>query len=76
MDKSVLFDGAIPFLSPEVVLFFKSETHLEPYYRKKSLADFFTTVPALSQERKQWLIDAIEMSNIDGHSWAEILRRV
>jgi hypothetical protein len=76
MDKAILFESDIPYLAPEVVLFFKSETYLEPYYQEKSAIDFYVLAPLLSQESKFWLIDAIERANSCGHSWADVLKRV
>jgi hypothetical protein len=71
LEKAVLFshDG-IPYMSPELILFCKSIYHTREGYQK----DFDMTVPYLSTESKNWLIEALELSYPGGHQWLDILR--
>ncbi|NLL00764.1 MAG: hypothetical protein GX271_08915 [Clostridiales bacterium] len=38
------------------------------------LFDFDITVPLLSDERKCWLIKALEASYPDGHKWLDLIK--
>ena len=48
----------IPYLAPEIQLLYKAKGR-----RPKDEADFAQTLPALNQERRQWLRDALAMAH-------------
>jgi len=76
MNKAILYVDKIPYLSPELILFFKSPpAYLESgYHKEKCQADFDEAIPFLSIESKQWLIAALEKTYPDGHKWLERLK--
>ncbi len=76
MSKAILYNSDVPYLAPELVLFFKSLTQHEQYYREKSLLDFYVLTPHLSSESKYWLLEAIEKTGGREHVWAELLRGI
>jgi hypothetical protein len=53
----------IPYLAPEVQLLYKAKG-----LRPKDEADFARSLPALNQERRQWLRDALAETH-PGHPW-------
>jgi hypothetical protein len=60
---SVSPDG-IPYLMPEIQLFYKAR---QP--RPKDEIDFSVTLPLLTQSQRQWLDDALRLTYGPGHEW-------
>jgi len=73
MDKAILFCDDIPYLAPEMTLFYKSgKGSMESAYAKpRTIADFKAIIPMLSDESKKWLLDAIDATYPDGYGWLE-----
>jgi Aminoglycoside-2''-adenylyltransferase len=59
-------DG-IPYGAPEIVLLYKAK-----HSRDKDEADFAAVVPLLSEPRRRWLADALELVH-PGHRWLAAL---
>jgi len=57
----------IPYLAPEIQLLYKAKTP-----RQKDEADFVETLPALSQERRRWLMTGLTMVHPQ-HPWLDLL---
>jgi hypothetical protein len=55
-------DG-IPYVRPDVALLFKAKTT-----RPKDEADFTVVLPALDDDQRGWLADALELVH-PGHRW-------
>ena len=55
----------IAYMAPEVVLFCKSGYIAREGYQE----DFDVTVPLLSQEQAEWLLDSLKTAYPDGHTW-------
>ncbi len=62
-------NSAIPILAPEIVLLYKSR---RPNEHKEQL-DFSSIVDALGVERRQWLLDSVEVIDPE-HCWLAVLR--
>ena len=60
-------DGGIPYLAPEIQLLYKAKG-----LRPKDELDFAQVLPALDQERRQWLRNALAEAH-PGHPWLECL---
>jgi len=73
MDKAILYRDGIPYLAPEVTLFYKSgKVSMENAYAKpRTIADFKAVMPMLSEESKNWLLDAIAATYPDGYEWLD-----
>jgi len=73
MDKAILHKDGVPYLAPEIILFFKTDklSWQHPNIRPKTEGDFNTIMPLLSDESKQWLRDAVDTAYPDGHEWIE-----
>jgi aminoglycoside-2''-adenylyltransferase len=69
LDRAILVRDTIPFLSPEIVLLYKSKAP-----RPTDEADFRVALPALSAEQRAWLRLAITRSSAD-HPWVGELGR-
>lgn len=71
LDLSIMYNNSIPYLSPEIKLFFDSKPrYMElPYFKNKNRTDFEATAPFLSDEKRNWLINALEITYPDGHEW-------
>lgn len=71
LNKAILHCDGIPYLAPEVILFYKSDKYSfeNPYAKPKTMSDFKTIMPMLSEESKKWLLDAIEEVYHDGYEW-------
>lgn len=67
MDKAILFYENIPYLSPEVILFLKSNNAYS--MREDYNIDFNMVSPHLPNENKLWLINALEKAYPNGHIW-------
>jgi len=75
MDKAILYRDGIPYLAPEVTLFYKSgKGSMESAYAKpRTIADFKEVMPILPADRKKWLLTAIDATYPDGYSWLDDL---
>ena len=65
LDKAILKNDSIPYLSPELVLLYKSTDIMREGYQ----LDFDVTISHLSEDSKQWLINAFNIMYPDGHIW-------
>jgi hypothetical protein len=74
-DKAILHRGGIPYLAPEIILFFKSDrfSSEHPNVRPKTEGDFKAIMPMLSEESRKWLLGAIETAYPDGYEWLDEL---
>ncbi|MDR2183982.1 MAG: hypothetical protein LBE55_07380 [Clostridiales bacterium] len=76
IDKAILYKDDVPYLSPELILFFKSppvySTH--EVHKDKTPVDFNAAAPFLPDESRQWLVKALETAYSDGHDWIEKLK--
>ena len=72
LDKAILYYDEIPYLSPEVTLYHKSD----PVYMDwlKTIFDFYHTAHLLEDERRDWLISALKRTYPGGHEWIERLQ--
>ena len=68
-NKAILYNNSIPYLAPEIKLFFDSNPrYMElDYFKNKNRIDFASAVPFLSEESKNWLINAIEKKYPEGN---------
>ena len=57
----------VPFLAPEIVLLYKAKN-----LRPRDEEDFRTALPALDADRRQWLTQALNLSQPD-HPWTSRL---
>lgn len=75
LDKAILYRDGIPYLAPEIVLFYKSDKFSSENLnvRPKTEKDYKTIMPLLSTESKKWLLDAIDTAYPDGHHWLDWL---
>ena len=64
MSKAILYAGGIPYLAPEIILFFKTDewSATNSYLGPKMVKDFHAVMPLLDDEQKDWLLRAIEHS--------------
>jgi len=69
IDQVVLVQEDVRYLSPEIVLLFKSNDLSE-----KNVQDFNSVVNALEDDQRRWLRDALLLVNDDEHPWLEKLR--
>lgn len=76
LDKAILYNKHIPFLAPELILFFISNpAYIESdYHREKNNIDFKVTPPLLVQESLDWLINAIETAYPNGNKRLDQLK--
>jgi len=65
LEKAVLYKNNIPYLSPELVLLYKS-TDLK---RNENKQDFNIVVPYLSDDSKEWLYYSLITAFPKGHEW-------
>ena len=73
LNKAILYRDGIPYLAPEIILFYKSDKNSSesPYAKPKTEADFKAIMPLLSAEQKDWLINAINTAYPDGYEWLD-----
>jgi len=73
MDKAILYRDGIPYLAPEIILFFKSDkfSSEHPQVKIKTASDFNAIMPLLPEESKQWLKNAIATVYPDGYEWLD-----
>ncbi|MBO0992894.1 nucleotidyltransferase domain-containing protein [Bacillus sp. SD088] len=68
LDDAFLKKEGIQYLSPEIVLLYKS-TYLNSIDATKHKHDFKTSLPLLSIEQKQWLKRSLQICQPDTHEW-------
>jgi len=75
LDKGILHRDGIPYLAPEIILFYKSDkfSSEHPSVRPKTEADFKTIMPLLSEEQKQWLMESIKTARGHETPWLDWL---
>jgi len=75
LDKAILYRDGIPYLAPEIILFYKTDkfSSEHPNVRPKTEADFKAIMPLLSDESKAWLMDSIKIAYPEGHAWLDWL---
>jgi len=73
LEKAILYRDGIPYLAPEVILFYKSDkfSSEHPNVKPKTDGDFNTIMPMLSEESRQWLLNAIDTAYPGGYEWLE-----
>lgn len=69
LDKAILFHGNIPYLAPEIILFFIAHpAYLESdYHREKNNIDWKYTPSFLPEESLKWLINSLRMAYPEGN---------
>lgn len=65
LSQAILTRNGIKYLAPEMVLLYKS-TDIE---REGYQIDYDLAIQAMSAEQKNWLKNALETMNPDGHKW-------
>ena len=65
MDKAILTRDAMPYLSPELVLLYKSENP----ERKSNQYDYEKTIAKMNSEQINWLNNSLDSLYSDGHVW-------
>jgi len=75
LDKAILYCEDIPYLAPEIILFYKSDKYSSEnaYAKPRTEIDFGAILPMLSEESKKWLLNAIDAAYPDGHGWLDNL---
>jgi len=78
LDVSILYTNSVPYLSPEIKLFFDSNLrYMElDYFMNKNRTDFESIAPLLTEEIRNWLINALEIKYPDGHKRIEQLKNM
>jgi len=78
LDKAILYRDSIPYLAPEIILFYKADKYssTNPYAKPRTEIDFKAIMPILSGESRQWLISALDAAYPDGYEWLENLLEV
>ncbi|MCL2362384.1 MAG: hypothetical protein FWC73_11305 [Defluviitaleaceae bacterium] len=73
LDKTILYRDGVPYLAPEIVLYYKSgKGSMDSAYAKpRTIADFEAVMPMLSDESKKWLLEAIDTTWPDGYEWLD-----
>lgn len=67
VDKAILWRKDIPFLSPELVLLYKSgDTE-----REENQYDYRITVPHMDDEQISWFNSSLDILYPNGHEWKE-----
>ena len=69
LEQAILYRGSIPYLSPELVLLYKS-TDIE---REGYQQDFALARERMSSESKAWLREALAICDPSGHPWIDVL---
>lgn len=78
LNKAILYGDGIPYLAPEIILLMISHpAYLKSdYHREKNIIDFNSTVPLLSKDSKDWLINALEIAYPEGLERLEQLKNM
>lgn len=73
LDKAILNREGIPYLAPEVIMFFKSDlfSSTHPYLKPKTESDFKAIMPLLPDESREWFLEAINTAYPDGCKWLD-----
>ncbi|MCL2528508.1 MAG: hypothetical protein FWE42_08840, partial [Defluviitaleaceae bacterium] len=73
LDKAILHRDGIPYLAPEIILFYKSgrNSSENAYAKPRTEIDFKAVMPMLSEESRKWLLDSIKVTYPDGYGWLE-----
>ena len=76
LGKTILDNDNIPYLAPEIILFFISDPAYQKseYHREKNQSDYMNVAPLLVNESKGWLMDALEIIYPEGNARLEQLR--
>ena len=76
LNKAILYHKNIPYLAPEVILFFISNpAYIESeYHREKNNIDFASAPYSLSRESMDWLIKSIEKTYPEGNKRLDQLK--
>ena len=71
LDKAILYNDGIPYLAPEINLYFKAH----PVYMAwpKTIVDYYHSAHLLNDESREWLINALKTTFPDGHEWIDRL---
>lgn len=72
LEKTVLNQNGVSFLSPEIVLLYKS-SYLNREDANKHFHDFKEVLPFMNDEQKQWLRNALEILHAGNHPWLQEL---
>jgi len=70
LNNALLESNGVPYLAPEIVLFYKS-SYLEGLDTFDHNQDFDHTLPFLDEEQKQWLRASLEKKYTNGHVWLQ-----
>lgn len=73
-DKAVLYNNDIPYIAPEILLFFKSNSAYSS--RTDYQIDFNEVAPHLPRESRVWLINALAKVYDQGHPWIDSLKNI
>ena len=65
MDKAILTRDVMPYLSPELVLLYKSENP----ERKSNQSDYDRTIAKMNSEQINWFNNSLDSLYSDGHVW-------
>jgi len=73
MERAILFREGVPYLAPEIILFFKTDewSATNSYLGPKMITDFQAVMPLMSQEQKDWLLDAIKTAHGEHTPWLD-----
>ncbi|MDQ0876061.1 hypothetical protein QFZ77_004720 [Paenibacillus sp. V4I3] len=74
LNKALLASDDVPYLAPEVVLFYKS-SYLDGFDVTDHIQDFNLSLAFLDLEQKQWLRESLEKEYPSGHAWLQRLER-
>lgn len=69
VDIGIVSEDGIPYLSPEIQLYYKAQGH-----RPKDELDFEAVLPHLNHTQRQWLDAALTETFDPGHPWRPRLR--
>jgi hypothetical protein len=72
LNKALLESNKIPYLAPEIVLFYKS-SYLDSSDASDHNHDFDLTLPLLDEEKKEWLRESLEKEYANKHVWLQRL---
>lgn len=65
LSDAVLYNGSLPYLSPEMCLLYKStDTEREGYQ-----SDYDNAMANMNQRQRRWLDDALTIMYPEGHKW-------
>lgn len=65
MSKAILKRNNIPYLSPELVLLYKSENFERKWYQY----DYEKTIAEMNSEQRNWFIGSLDILYPNGHIW-------